>query len=109
MDTTNAGNGELLQCTHLQPVQQYLSSLHIKITYRGQPWGNNCRDWIYYDCIVSAKRLIERLKLDTCVEVHDYQDIKVGSEMGLYCRQCQDAILGPHPNSVYAKGLQVIV
>lgn len=95
-------------CIHLKPLQDYLIGLSIAETYRGQVWSENCREWIYYDAVLKPKELIQRFHFDDTIKIFDYQDIKVGSELGLECSVCHDGIMGPHPGSPYAKGKPVI-
>lgn len=108
-ESININSAEWLQCMHLRPVQEYLMRLNIKETFRGQTWSINCRDWIYYDCVLAAESLIKRFDLQDCVEEHNYLNIKVGGEMGLYCKTCHDAVVGQHPHSPYAIGLKKVV
>lgn len=90
-------------CKHLMPVETYLLAKGFKEIYRGQVWSNNCREWIYFNTILNPKQLIEQFQLDACITIHDYADIKVGSELGLFCTACKDGIMGYHPNSTYVK------
>lgn len=90
-------------CIHLKPVEDYLLSKGYHEVYRGQVWSNNCREWIYFNTILQPQELIIQFRLDSTIIIHDYQDIKVGSELGLECTICHDAIMGYHPNSAYIK------
>jgi len=90
-------------CIHLKPVEDYLLSKGYNEVYRGQVWSNNCREWIYFNTILQPQELIIQFRLDSTIIIHDYQDIKVGSELGLECTICHDAIMGYHPNSAYLK------
>jgi hypothetical protein len=90
-------------CIHLKPLEDYLQSEGIVETYRGQVWSKNCREWIYFDAILNPQKLKDKFHLDDTIKIHDYEDIKVGSELGLVCTVCNDAIMGPHPNSPYSK------
>ena len=84
-------------CEHLIKLEEYLDTKNIRETYRGRAWSKNCRIWIYYDCILDINSLKERFKFDECVRVHEYNDIKVGSERGFICIKCNDAIMGKRP------------
>ena len=90
-------------CAHLKPVEDYLLSKGYKEIYRGQVWSNNCREWIYFNTVLQPKELINQFKLESFIIIHDYEDIKVGAELGLECTICKDAIMGYHPNSAYSK------
>lgn len=85
-------------CIHLQPLENYLVSKGIVETWRGQPWTKNCREWIYYECVLQTEKLKTKLHLGKCVETHDYADIKAGTELGLVCTLCHDGIMGRHPD-----------
>lgn len=95
-------------CIHLKPLEDYLKKLGIAETFRGQPWSENCREWVYFDCVLNPESLKTKLKLGKSVVVWNYEDIKVGSELGLECKKCKDAIIGPHPNSNYSNNKRII-
>lgn len=107
-DTRSYQTAKKIRCPHLQPLEAYLKEIGIPETLRGQPWTDNCREWVYFDCILQAAQLKKRFHLGDTVTVWDYEDIKVGSELGLICNECNDAIMGPHPNSVYSKNCKKI-
>lgn len=95
-------------CEHLIKVEEYIKSKGIPEYWRGQPWTANCREWIYFDCLLSPKDLIDKLKLDPCVQVHDYFDIKAGAELGLFCTVCKDGVMGVHPQGPGASAKDLI-
>lgn len=83
-------------CEHLQPLEKELISKGINELHRGQPWTDHCREWVYYDCFLDAEKIKLRLQLPTFVE-HYYNDDPVsGLEEGLFCNECEDAIIGYH-------------
>ena len=81
-------------CEHLIKLEEYLEAKKIREMYRGRAWSKNCRVWIYYDCILDIDSLKERFKFDDCVQVHEYDDIKAGNELGFVCTKCNDGIIG---------------
>jgi len=89
-------------CIHLKPLEDYLKTQGIAETYRGQVWSKNCREWVYFDAVLNPQKLKEKFHFDDTIHIHNYEDIKVGSELGLVCTLCNDAIMGTHPNSSYA-------
>jgi hypothetical protein len=95
-------------CEHLKKAEDYIKSKGIKESWRGQPWTENCREWIYFDCVLSPQNLKTKLQLEDFVQVHDYSDTKAGSELGLICSICKDGIMGMHPESSIAKQMPVI-
>jgi len=95
-------------CIHLKEMETYLRSQGAKETWRGQPWTERCREWIYFDCVLNIESLQKKVLLDDCVTVHDYNDIKAGAELGFFCNQCEDAIMGIHPATSSAANKQFI-
>ena len=95
-------------CIHLKPLEDYLKTKGIAEIYRGQVWSKNCREWIYYDAVLDPKSLKAKFHFDDTILIHDYEDIKVGSELGLICTICNDGIMGAHPKSHYAHQKKVI-
>jgi hypothetical protein len=89
-------------------LENYLQTQGIAETYRGQVWSKNCREWIYYDAVLNPQKLKDKFHFDDTIIIHDYQDIKVGSELGLVCTICNDAIMGAYPNSSYATNKKTI-
>jgi hypothetical protein len=85
-------------CEHLQPVERSLRAQGAKVTYRGQPWSDNCHSWIFLDAMLDCEGLIAGLKLDACVRVHDHRGTHDGSERGLVCTIHNDGVMGPHPS-----------
>ena len=87
-----------LMCEHLQSLEDYLKSKKIRETFRGQAWSDNCRDWVYFDCVLEPESLRTRFHLPSFVIRHENTDEISGTELGLVCTQCKDAIMGLHPN-----------
>jgi hypothetical protein len=75
-------------CEHLQPLENYLKTKGISETFRGKAWSDNCGEWVYFDCV---------LDLPSFVVTHENTDLKSGTELGLVCTKCNDAIMGLHP------------
>lgn len=84
-------------CEHLAELENELKSKGIKETYRGQPWSDNCREWVYYDCVLDAEKLKSRHNFPACVIISRNDDQRSGRELGFYCEQCHDAVMGFHP------------
>jgi len=81
-------------CGHLGALERALIESGAKETYRGRPWSQNCREWVYFDVVLDLAVLRERLALAPCVEDSENLDPKSGQERGLYCARCHDAIMG---------------
>jgi hypothetical protein len=90
-------------CDHLQPLESYLKDKGIPETFRGQAWSNNCREWVYFDCVLKTEVLKAKFNLSSFVETHENIDMKSGTELGLVCNKCKDGIMGVHPNSTLAR------
>lgn len=88
-----------MTCDHLNPLEKALIALGIKETYRGTPWSNNCREWVYYDCLFTdLDKTMSRFGLDKdIVKIHSHIGTHDGQEHGLVCSQCKDGIMGRHP------------
>ena len=81
-------------CRHLAPLEKELHRLGIKETYRGQPWSENCREWVYFDCYLDIENLRIRLHIPDFVTHHRNDDQRSGTEEGFYCEKCKDGIMG---------------
>ena len=84
-------------CKHLAELENELKSKGIKETYRGQPWSDNCREWVYYDCVLDVEKIKSRYNFAPCVTISRNDDQRSGRELGFYCEQCYDAVMGLHP------------
>jgi len=83
-----------MTCQHLYPLEAELIESGIRETYRGTPWSQNCREWVYFDVVFDTDALAARINFAPCVQVHENLDPKSGTERGFVCTQCQDAIMG---------------
>jgi hypothetical protein len=89
-------------CEHLASLENELKQRGIKETFRGQPWSDNIREWVYYDCVLVLDKLRQRYNFPQFVETHVNDDSKSGMEAGFYCHRCKDGVMGIHPN--FGKG-----
>ncbi len=89
-----------MTCKHLYPLEKELLDHQIKITYRGQAWSENCREWVYFDCLFSDLNFtIQRLGMDKDIlQIHSHLGTHDGQEYGLVCTVCHDGIMGYHPD-----------
>ena len=60
-------------CEHLAELEQALIAANIPITYRGQPWTSNCREWVYFACWLDRPAIRARSQLADCVHDHDHR------------------------------------
>lgn len=84
-------------CEHLAALEQEIAARGIAESYRGQAWSRNCREWVYYACVLDLAALRARFGFAPCVIDHAHRGTHDGSESGFVCEQCQDAIMGAHP------------
>jgi hypothetical protein len=84
-------------CEHLHPLERALHAANIRKTYRGQPRSSNCREWGYFDCFLNLPAIRQRFDLAPCIKDHLHRGTHDGSEAGLVCESCRDAIIGLHP------------
>jgi hypothetical protein len=86
-------------CEHLRILENELKEKRVKETYRGAPWTDNCREWVYFDCVFEDPgKIMSRLKMDkTTLKIHSLLGTHEGTEQGIICTQCHDAIMGIHP------------
>jgi hypothetical protein len=81
-------------CRHLIELDNYIKRKGIKELFRGKAWSENCNEWVFYDRIIDIDKIKEKIKPDKCVTVHKYYDIKIANELGFFCSNCNDAIIG---------------
>ncbi|MBN1425321.1 hypothetical protein JXA88_12275, partial [Candidatus Fermentibacteria bacterium] len=72
-------------CEHLAPLEKALLEDGVRVTYRGQAWSKNCREWVYFDVILDIDAIMERFSLPSCVRFHENTDERSGLERGLEC------------------------
>lgn len=90
-------SAETMTCEHLKDLEKAIIADGIKETFRGQAWGRNCREWVYFDCILDLAGLRKRFSLPSSVEDHEHIGTHDGCEKGFYCTVCKDGIMGLHP------------
>lgn len=89
-------------CEHLYSLEKELAAVGMKEVYRGKPWSDHCREWVYYDCLFTdLDKTIDRFHLDTkFIKIHSHLGTHDGQEHGLVCKVCEDGIMGKHPEMV---------
>ncbi len=81
-------------CRHLAAVEKALIDGGFKEIYRGQAWSRNCRQWVYFDCVLDIDVIRRTFDLPDCVRMHQNLDCKTGTERGLLCTACWDGVMG---------------
>ena len=86
-------------CEHLRLLEATLIERGCAVTYRGQTWTRNCREWVYFDCVLALAEIRAAMTFDACVQDHVHRGTHEGSEQGFVCRLDWDAVMGAHPES----------
>ena len=61
-------------CEHLAALDNELKGKGIKETFRGQPWSDNTREWVYYDCVLAVDEIRQRYSFPDFIETHINDD-----------------------------------
>lgn len=85
-------------CEHLGALERELIDAGVEETYRGQAWSENCREWVYFKCVLDLASVRARLAFAACVEDHIHRGTHDGAEAGFVCNACKDAVMGRHPD-----------
>lgn len=85
-------------CEHLSALEQELLAREIEETFRGQAWSDKCREWVYFACVLDLPALRARLNFAPSVADHVHRGTHDGAEAGFVCNECNDAIMGGHPD-----------
>jgi hypothetical protein len=81
-------------CQHLQPLEEAIRAHGIAVTYRGKPWTENCREWVYFDCYIDTQAVRHSFQLPDCVQDHAHRGTHDGQERGFECSLCHDGVMG---------------
>ena len=85
-------------CEHLKALEDELTQTGMQPDFSGAAWSKDCRNWTYYPCCFDLESLQSRFNFSKSVEVWTHVGTHDGSEQGLVCRECHDAIMGYHPS-----------
>jgi hypothetical protein len=85
-------------CEHLAALERDLIGRGIAVTFRGRAWSENCREWVYFDCVLDLPALRARLALPEYILDHAHLGTHDGCEAGVVCPHCHDAVMGLHPD-----------
>jgi hypothetical protein len=85
-------------CDHLAELERELIRRGIAVTSRGRAWSANCREWVYFDCVLDRPALRARLALPEYILDHVHTGTHDGCEAGFVCPHCHDAVMGLHPD-----------
>ncbi len=42
-----------MTCEHLRSLEQAMIAGGMRETFRGQAWSNDCREWVYFQCLLT--------------------------------------------------------
>ncbi len=85
-------------CEHLRELEAALVNAGFKEVFRGKAWSDHCREWVYFDCLLSLPALRAKFRLPPCVTDHIHRGTHDGQEAGFVCSEHDDAIMGVHPD-----------
>jgi len=88
-----------MTCEHLIELETAIKAAGFEETYRGAAWSENCREWVYFDCILELDAIRRKFELAVCVHDHAHRGTHDGSEAGLVCDVHKDALMGHHPEA----------
>lgn len=83
-------------CEHLRPLEEAIVKAGIGENYRGKPWGDHCREWVYFNCFINTEAVASNFPLAACVKIHAHRGTHDGSERGFVCSQCHDGVIGSY-------------
>ena len=89
-------------CPHLRTLEEELIRRGFRETFRGQAWERNCREWVYFDCVIDPDATRARFALAASVEFRQHLGTHDGQEAGFVCTACCDGVLGHHPSYLLA-------
>ncbi|QDS99393.1 hypothetical protein HG15A2_27160 [Adhaeretor mobilis] len=90
-------------CKHLKHLEVAIIDAGFTETFRGKAWSKNCREWVYFDCLLDSSVIRESFDLAPCVRHRVNDDPKNGRESGFVCATCNDAVMGLNPVDAYGK------
>jgi hypothetical protein len=67
-------------CEHLQPVERLLHEAGANPFSLCRPWSDNCHLWAYYDAVLDCDHILQTVRLDACVRIHDHRGTHDGAE-----------------------------
>jgi len=85
-----------MTCEHLRHLEEEMMAAGVPVTFRGQAWSDNCREWVYFNCYLDRDALRQRMDFAACVHDHEHLGTHDGHESGFVCAECKDGIMGIH-------------
>ena len=88
-----------MTCEHLLELENAILAAGFKETFRGAAWSQNCREWVYFDCVLPSPAIRAAFELAECVKDHVHLGTHSGQEAGFVCEVHHDAVMGRHPDA----------
>jgi hypothetical protein len=74
-------------CEHLSALEREIIARGEEETFRGEAWTDNCREWVYVDCVLDLVALRARFSFAPCVIDHQHRGTHDGREFGFGCER----------------------
>jgi hypothetical protein len=52
-----------MTCEHLRPLEDEIIAAGLPETFRGRPWSENCREWVYFACYFDRESIRKRSRV----------------------------------------------
>lgn len=85
-------------CECLHRLEEALLKSGAQETARGPVWSRDCREWVYFDCVLDLVKLRAAFALPAHVIDHEHRGTQDGNEKGFYCQNHKDGVMGLHPD-----------
>ena len=85
-------------CEHLIDLEKAVAEAGFQETFRGAAWSQNCREWVYFDCVLPLEQIRKRFRFADCVKDHTHRGTHDGQESGFFCEIHKDGVMGHHPD-----------
>jgi len=88
-----------MTCEHLIELEKAIIAAGFQETFRGAAWSTNCREWVYFDCVLATDLIQQASGFAHCVKIHSHRGTHDGQEAGFVCDIHHDGIMGHHPDA----------
>jgi hypothetical protein len=88
-----------MTCEHLIQLEEAIAAAGFEETFRGAAWSKNCREWVYFDCVLPTDEIRKAFGFAECVVDHSHRGTHDGQESGLVCEVHKDGVMGHHPDA----------
>lgn len=88
-----------MTCEHLIELEKAIAAAGFRETFRGAAWSGNCREWVYFDCVLPTDAIRSAFDFADCVKDHVHRGTHDGQEAGFVCEIHKDGVMGLHPDA----------